>query len=248
LPDAGRDAKAEHHGHFNLRVEKGGLNMSDILEQIAMCIERGKVNAASPYPPDMRGQDGADELVKKAIDDGLEPNDILSKAMIVGMGVIGKKFSENKVFVPDILMAAKAMKAGMEHLRPFFESGKAQHKGTFVMGTVQGDLHDIGKNLVCMVMEGGGWKVVDLGVDVATEKFVDAVKQNPGCAVGLSALLTTTMVNMEKTVSAIKTESPETKVVVGGAPLTQEFADKIHADAYSPDPQGALEYLTAAVA
>jgi 5-methyltetrahydrofolate--homocysteine methyltransferase len=160
------------------------------------------------------------------------------------MGAIGKKFSENKVFVPDVLMAAKAMQAGMAHLRPFFESGEAQHRGTLIIGTVQGDLHDIGKNLVCMVMEGGGFKVVDLGVDVSTEKFMEAVKENPGCAVGLSALLTTTMVNMEKTVKAVKETDADTKVIVGGAPLTMEFAKKIGADFYSPDPQGALDYLT----
>ncbi|MCL4216611.1 MAG: corrinoid protein [Candidatus Hydrogenedentes bacterium] len=220
--------------------------MTDMLEHIAMCIERGKINKTSPYPPDLREQDGADELVKQAIDLEIEPNDILEKGLIVGMGRIGQKFSRNEVFVPDVLMAAKAMQAGMAHLRPFFDSGAARHKGTFILGTVQGDLHDIGKNLVGMVMEGGGWKVVDLGVDVSADKFVEAVKENPGCVVGLSALLTTTMVNMEKIVAAIKAVSPETRVLVGGAPLTQEFADKIGADSYSPDPNGALGYLNTA--
>ena len=220
--------------------------MTDMLEHIAMCIERGKINKTSPYPPDLREQDGADELVKQAIDLEIEPNEILEKGLIVGMGRIGEKFSRNEVFVPDVLMAAKAMQAGMAHLRPFFDSGAARHKGTFILGTVQGDLHDIGKNLVGMVMEGGGWKVVDLGVDVSADKFVEAVKENPGCVVGLSALLTTTMVNMEKIVVAIKAVSPETRVLVGGAPLTQEFADKIGADAYSSDPNGALGFLNAA--
>lgn len=219
--------------------------MADLLEQIAICIERGKVNKNSPYPPDMKGQDGADELVKQALDEGVAPDDVLGKGLIVGMGRVGQKFSENKVFVPDLLMAAKAMSAGMEHLRPAFESGEAHHKGTFVIGTVQGDLHDIGKNLVAMVVEGGGWKVVDLGVDVAPEKFVEAVKENPGAAVGLSALLTTTMVNMEKTVKLLKDEIPGTRVIVGGAPLTDDFAKKIGADGYSPDPQGALNFLAA---
>ncbi len=217
--------------------------MSDLLQQIATCVERGKVNAASPYPPDMKGQDGADELVQQAIKEGIPASDILEKALIVGMGVIGQKFSRNEVFVPDVLMAAKAMQAAMNHLRPFFDSGEAQHKGTFIIGTVQGDLHDIGKNLVAMVMEGGGFKVIDLGVDVSPEKFAETVKENPGAAVGLSALLTTTMVNMEKTVKAVKAIDASAKVLVGGAPLTQEFADKIGADAYSPDPQGALDYL-----
>lgn len=196
----------------------------------------------------MKGQDGADELTRKALDQGVSPNDVLEKALIIGMGNIGKKFSANQVFVPDVLMAAKAMTAAMGHLKPFLDSGQVKTRGTFVIGTVQGDLHDIGKNLVCMVMEGGGWKVVDLGVDVSPEKFLAAVQANPGAAVGLSALLTTTMVNMEKTVKLIKGEVPGTKVVVGGAPLTQEFATKIGADAYSPDPQGALDYLNINVA
>lgn len=217
--------------------------MAEQLEQLAVCIERGKVNQASPYPPDMRGQDGADELTKKALESGVRASEILEKALIVGMGRVGEKYSAGKVFVPDLLMAAKAMKASMTHLRPFFESGEAKHRGTFVVGTVQGDLHDIGKNLVSMVMEGGGWKVIDLGVDVPPEKFVDAVKQNPGAVVGLSALLTTTMVNMEKIVKAVREAVPGTTVLVGGAPLTDEFAKKIGADAYSPDPQGALAYL-----
>lgn len=219
--------------------------MEDILNQIATCIERGKVNAASPYPPDMKGQEGADELTAKAIAQGVAPSDVLQKALIVGMGNIGRKYSEHKVFVPDLLMAAKAMTAAMKHLKPYFDSGQAKHKGTFIIGTVQGDLHDIGKNLVAMVIEGGGYNVIDLGVDVSPEKFLQAVEANPGSSVGLSALLTTTMVNMEKTVALIKQNKPETKIIVGGAPLTMEFAKKIGADSYSPDPQGALDYLAA---
>jgi len=220
--------------------------MADLLEQIAICIERGKVSAASPYPPDMKGQDGAGELVKKALDKGIPADDVLSKGLVIGMGRVGQKFSENKVFVPDLLMAAKAMSAGMAHLKPYFESGQAHHKGVFVVGTVQGDLHDIGKNLVAMVVEGGGWKVVDLGVDVSSEKYLNAVKENPGAVVGLSALLTTTMINMEKTVKLLKDSVPGTKVIVGGAPLTADFAKKIGADAYSPDPQGAINFLGSA--
>jgi len=222
--------------------------MDEILQNIATCIERGKVNAASPYPPDLKGQDGADELTRAALDMGIEPNDVLARGLVVGMNAIGKKFSENKVFVPDLLMAAKAMQAAMTHLKPFFESGKAKHRGSFIVGTVQGDLHDIGKNLVSMVMEGGGWEVIDLGVDVSPEKFLAALRERPHSAIGLSALLTTTMVNMEKTVVAVRQEYPDTKIIVGGAPLTDEFAKKIGADAYAPDPQGALDYLAGAFA
>jgi len=220
----------------------------ELYEQIAVCVERGKVNATSPYPPDLKGQDGADELVRQALDQGLPADDVLGKGLVVGMTRIGQKFSENKVFVPDLLMAAKAMTAGMDQLEPYFESGEAHHKGVFIIGTVQGDLHDIGKNLVRMVVEGNGWKVVDLGVDISAEKFLEAVKENAGAVVGLSALLTTTMVNMEKTVSLVKEGVPGAKVIVGGAPLTQEFADKIGADGYSPDPQGAIGFLEAPVA
>jgi methanogenic corrinoid protein MtbC1 len=222
--------------------------MSELLDRLRVCIERGKVNAASPYPQDLKGQDGADELAKALVAAGAPAGDILNKALIAGMNAVGVKFRENKVFVPEVLMAAKAMNTAMAHLKPFFQSGAIKRKGTFIIGTVSGDLHDIGKNLVAMMVEGGGWEVVDLGVDVSAEKFVKAVTEYPGCAVGMSALLTTTMVNMEVTVKACKEKSPGVKVLVGGAPLTKEFADKIGADCYSPDPQGALEYLNAAVA
>jgi methanogenic corrinoid protein MtbC1 len=167
---------------------------------------------------------------------------------MAGMSVVGKKFSMIVVFVPVLLMAAKAMSAGMDLLNPAFESGAARHKGTFIIGTVQGDLHDIGKNLVRMMMEGAGWQVIDLGVDTSPDKFLGSLKQHPGAVVGLSALLTTTMVNMEKTVKLLKDNVPNTIVVVGGAPLTQDFCDKIGADAYSPDPQGIIEWLDAKIA
>ena len=219
--------------------------MSEIVEQIAVCVEAGKVNQNAPYPPDMKGQDGVYELVKKALEDGIEPDMILSQGLMQGMSAIGKKFSRNEVFVPNVLMAAKAMGAGMEQLKPAFESGQAHHRGTFIVGTVQGDLHDIGKNLVRMMLEGAGWNVVDLGVDTSPEKFLGALQENPGAVVGLSALLTTTMVNMNKTVKLLKDEVPGTVVVVGGAPLTQEFCEKIGADAYAPDPQGIIEWLDA---
>ncbi len=220
----------------------------EVFEQIATCVSRGKINNGSPYPPDMRGQDGVFELVRDALAAGTDPNDVLTKGLMVGMNEVGKKFSRNEVFVPDLLMAAKAMTAGMDQLKPAFESGAAKRRGVFIVGTVQGDLHDIGKNLVRMMMEGAGYEVIDLGVDVAPEKFLAKVDERPGSIVGLSALLTTTMVNMDKTTKMIKEKHPNTLVVVGGAPLTQEFCDKIGADAYSPDPQGIIEWLNAKVA
>ena len=222
--------------------------MDNILEAIALCTERGKVNRDANYPPDLKGQEGADELTAKALADGIDPNRVLTEGLMQGMSRIGERFSRHEVFVPDLLMAARAMNAGMAHLQPHFDSGAAQRKGTFVIGTVQGDLHDIGKNPVAMVVEGGGWKVIDLGVDVTAERFLEAIEANPGCVVGLSALLTTTMANMEKMVEAIKAKKPDTKILVGGAPLTQDFCEKIGADTYARDPQAALAYLAAACA
>lgn len=222
--------------------------MEELLVKIAHCVEFGKINEASPYPPDMKGQLGADELTKQAIDQGANPDDVLKKGLVVGMEKIGVKFRENKVFVPQVLMSAKAMSTAMEHLKPFFQSGDVKRKGVFIIGTVAGDLHDIGKNLVSMMVEGSGYEVVDLGTDVSSQKFIDAIKDHPGSYVGLSALLTTTMVNMEKIVNDIKAELPETKILIGGAPVSEDFKNKISADFYSPDPQGAVDYLNSVVA
>ncbi len=222
--------------------------MSELIEKIAICIEFGKINLASPYPPNMKGEVGADELTKQAIDEGIDPDAILNEAMVVGMDKVGQKFSENKVFVPQMLMSAKAMSTAMEHIKPFFQSGAVKRKGKFVLGTVAGDLHDIGKNLVGMMVEGAGWEVIDLGVDVTAENFVEAVKANPGCVIGLSALLTTTMVNMESIVSEVKNVNNDTKVLVGGAPVSEDFCNRIGADHYSSDPQGAVKFLNDLVA
>lgn len=222
--------------------------MSELLSKIADCIEFGKINKAAPYPPQMKGQDGADELTRQALDEGIKAQDILTRALMVGMEKVGVKFRENKVFVPQVLMSAKAMNTAMIHLKPFFLSGEVKQKGTFIIGTVEGDLHDIGKNLVSMMVEGNGWKVVDLGTDVKAEQFVAAMKEHQNAFVGLSALLTTTMVNMEKITKAIKEAVPGARVAVGGAPVTDDFRKKIGADAYAPDPQGLVEYLNSQVA
>ena len=216
--------------------------MSELVEKISLCIERGKVNKTSPFPNDMQGQEGADELTKQALEQNIAPQDILL-ACNDGMQKIGDKFGRNEVFVPELLMAAKAMNAVMAHLKPFFQSGAVKAKGKLVLGTVAGDLHDIGKNLVSMVVEGNGWEVIDLGVDVKADKFIASIKENPGCTVGLSALLTTTMANMASTVKEIKSQFPAIHVIVGGAPLTADSAREMGADAYSPDPQGAVTFL-----
>lgn len=221
---------------------------NELLIKISECIEFGKINQASPYPPQMKGQEGADELTRKALEEGIHPQDILTLGLMPGMERIGVKFRENRVFVPQVLMSAKAMSTSMVHLKPHFLSGAAKQKGTFIIGTVLGDLHDIGKNLVAMMVEGNGYKIVDLGTDVSAAKFIEAVKENPDSVVGLSALLTTTMVNMEKITQEIKQAVPGTLVTIGGAPVTREFCQKIGADNYSPDPQGVVEYLNARIA
>ena len=215
--------------------------MSDLISRIATCVERGKISAAAPFPADLKGQSGADELTAQALTQGISPQEVLSNGLVVGMYNVGEKFRLNKVFIPDVLMSAKAMYAGMKHLRPFFTSGQVRRRGTFVVGTVAGDLHDIGKNLVAMIVEGGGREVVDLGVDVSVDKFVKAVEQHPGCSVGLSTLLTTTMMNMDKITRELSAKFPGIRVIVGGSLLTREFADKIGAG-YSADPQGAVDF------
>lgn len=216
--------------------------MTELIDKISLCVERGKINKSSPYPKDMLGEDGADELTRQVLDLGIGP-DVILNACNVGMQRIGERFGRSEVFVPELLMAAKAMNAVMAHLKPFFKSGIIKAKGKIVIGTVAGDLHDIGKNLVSMVIEGNGWEVVDLGVDVKTGKFIEKIKENPECVVGLSALLTTTMANMSNTVKEIKTQFPGTIIIVGGAPLTLRTAEQMGADGYAPDPQGAVAFL-----
>jgi methanogenic corrinoid protein MtbC1 len=217
--------------------------MNDILEKITLCVESGKIDRASPYPPQMKGQDGTDELTKQALDQGIKPEEILDSALIPAMAVVGDRFSRKEIYVPQMLMSAKAMNGAMKHLKPFFQTGETRRRGKFIIGTVSGDLHDIGKNLVSMMIEGGGWEVIDLGVDVSTDKFLKAIEDNPGAVIGLSALLTTTMENMKKTVASIREKYSDLKILVGGAPVTQDYCTRIGADFYSPDPQGAVNYL-----
>ena len=217
--------------------------MDDLLQKLAYCVEFGKIDKISPYPPDMKGQDGADELTKLILESGIKPDVILENALIPSMAKVGNKFSRKEIYVPQMLMSAKAMNCAMKHLKPFFLSGETKRKGKFIIGTVAGDLHDIGKNLVAMMIEGGGWEIIDLGVDVSTEKYMKAIDENPGAIIGMSALLTTTMENMRKTVTAVREKYSGVKILVGGAPVTIEYCKKIGADFYSPDPQGAVNYL-----
>ena len=217
--------------------------MNEILEKLFTCIEFGKINTASPYPPQMRGQEGAMELTKQALDAGIAPSEIMDSALIPAMTRVGQKFTEGQVFVPQMLLSAKAMNAALTHIKPFFQSGEVQRKGTFIIGTVFGDLHDIGKNLVCMMVEGAGWEVVDLGVDASAEKFLAALEEHPGAHIGLSALLTTTMTNMKTIIDKVHETHPEVTFIVGGAPVSAEFAKEIGADGYAADPQDDIKIL-----
>jgi 5-methyltetrahydrofolate--homocysteine methyltransferase len=217
--------------------------MENLLDRLIEAVELGKVDKKSPYPPQLKDQDGAYELAGKALEQGYKPEDILEKALIPAMANVGNRFSRKEIYVPQMLMSAKAMGGAMLHLKPFFQSGETKRKGTFIIGTVTGDLHDIGKNLVSMMVEGGGWEVIDLGVDVGPEKFIKAIEEKPSAVIGLSALLTTTMENMRKIVVEIKAKYSGVKILVGGAPVTQDYCNKIGADFYSPDPQGAVNYL-----
>jgi 5-methyltetrahydrofolate--homocysteine methyltransferase len=178
-----------------------------------------------------------------ALDAGAEIASILNDGLIGAMDTVGEKFSAGDLFVPEMLMAAQAMKAGLEVLKPHLSAGQMSSKGTVVIGTVKGDLHDIGKNLVSMMMEGAGFEVVDLGVDVDSAKFVKTAAEKSAAVIAMSALLTTTMPSMETTVRAVKEARLPVKTIIGGAPVTQAFADQIGADGYSADAPGAVRLV-----
>ena len=185
---------------------------------------------------------------KAELDDGTEIGSILNDGLISAMDEVGERFSAGELFVPEMLMAAQAMKAGLEILKPHLAEGQSQRKGTVVIGTVKGDLHDIGKNLVSMMMEGAGFDVVDLGVDVESEAFVKTAAEHKADVIALSALLTTTMPAMQTTVNAVKEAGMTVKTIIGGAPVTQAFAEQIGADGYSADAPGAVKLVKQLVA
>ncbi|MGM0451690.1 MAG: corrinoid protein [Thermodesulfobacteriota bacterium] len=178
--------------------------------------------------------DEVGKMTEQAINDGIDPDDILSKGLIAGMDVVGQRFKACDMFIPEVLRSAKAMSAGMEQLRPKLAEKGSKMAGTMVIGTVKGDLHDIGKNLVAMMFEGAGFKVVNLGIDLENEVFVDAVKEHKPDLLGMSALLTTTMPKMGEVINALKEAGirDQVKVMIGGAPVTEEFAKEIGADVY----------------
>ena len=195
------------------------------IQEVAQAVENGKVKL-------IQG------LVQEALDEGCDPNAILNEGMIGAMNIVGDKFQKNEIFVPELLVAAKTMKKGVDVLRPHLAGDAVGANGKYIIGTVAGDLHDIGKNLVALMIESAGFEVIDLGVDVPAEKFVEAIKANPDCkVVGASALLTTTMDSLRNTVQTMIDAGckDQVKIMVGGAPITQAFADEIGADAYTPD-------------
>jgi 5-methyltetrahydrofolate--homocysteine methyltransferase len=186
-------------------------------------------------------QKTAVEITKTAINENVSPEKILNEGLIAGMNIIGARFKKNEVYIPEVLIAARAMKMAMEFLEPKLVAAGVKPLGKCAIGTVQGDLHDIGKNLVAMMLKGAGFEVVDLGVDVSPEKFVEKAKAAGVQIIGMSALLTTTMPAMEKTVKAIKDAGLKVKVMIGGAPVTQTYADKIGANGYAADAASAVD-------
>ena len=186
-------------------------------------------------------------FVQQALDEGIPASEILQDGLLDGMNIIGQKFKNNEVFVPEVLVAARAMNRGVEVLRPYLVADGVEEKGTVVLGTVKGDMHDIGKNLVRMMMEGKGLKVIDLGVDVPVDKFLDAARENDAKIICCSALLTTTMGEMRNVVEAVQASDMKgkVKVMIGGAPITQTFCDQIGADCYTPDAASAADAAVA---
>ncbi len=182
-----------------------------------------------------------ERLTREALQEGVSAQDILDGGLIAAMSVIGERFKRNEIYVPEVLLAARAMKAGMGLLKPILADTGVEPVGRVVLGTVKGDQHDIGKNLVGMMLEGAGFEVIDLGVDTPTERFVEAAREKRADIVGMSALLTTTMPHMKAVIEALESGRVMVKTMVGGAPVTQRFADEIRADAFGRDAAVAVE-------
>ncbi|MBW2543922.1 MAG: corrinoid protein [Deltaproteobacteria bacterium] len=199
----------------------------EILDQISDFIQQGNMDEVA-------------RLTNSTIEQNISPQDIIDKGLVSGMGIIGEKFKNNEVFVPEMLIAARAMNKALEILEPEMINADIKSAGTLVIGSVEGDLHDIGKNLVGIMFKGAGFKIIDLGVDVSADRFIKTAKENTADFIGLSALLTTTMTNMEDTIKGLKAENLSIKVLVGGAPLTEKFAREIEADGYAPDAASAV--------
>jgi len=198
-----------------------------ILEQISENLIKGKAKEVK-------------ELVEKAVKENVNVADILNKGLLAGMSNIGERFKKNEVYVPEVLIAARAMKSGMEILKPLLAKAGVKPVGTVVVGTVKGDLHDIGKNLVCMMLEGAGFEIEDLGINVPPQKFLEAAKKNPDALIGMSALLTVTMKNMKGVIDLLRSSGLENKIFIGGAPVTPGFAEEIGAEGYAKNANQAV--------
>jgi 5-methyltetrahydrofolate--homocysteine methyltransferase len=218
-------------------MKEGERKEMEILEQISELLQQGRAKEVQ-------------EAVKKALDTGLQPQEIIANGLLAGMSIIGAKFKVNEVYVPDVLIASRAMNAGMETLKPYIVEADIKPIGKIVLGTVEGDLHDIGKNLVKIMFEGAGFQVFDLGIDVPADRFVAKVKEEKPQILAMSALLTTTMTNMEKAIKAVEKEGLRAGllIMVGGAPVTESFAQSIGADLYAPDAASAAEVAREKVA
>lgn len=188
---------------------------------------------------------GLPGLVSEAVSEGLAPEEILEKGLIAGMSVVGERFKANEIFVPEVLIAAKAMQAGLTVLEPLLVESGVEPKGKIVIGTVRGDLHDIGKNLVAMMFKGAGFTIIDLGIDVSPDAFVEKAKSEAASVIAMSSLITTSMPAMKDTVELVKSKglSPKVKTIIGGAPVTQEYADEIGADGYAADVSSGVDKI-----
>ena len=209
--------------------------MPNILEQMQTDLYNGDMDAV-------------EAATRTAINEGISPKEILDDGLIAGMAVVGRDFKAGDLFIPEVLLCARAMHAGLEILRPLLAASGVPAQGKVVIGTVAGDLHDIGKNLVSMMFQGAGFEVIDLGVDVMPEKFVEQAKSTNVHLIGMSALLTTTMPGIEKTVKALKDSGLSAKIMIGGAPVTQDYANKIGADGYAADATSAVDMAKSLVA
>jgi 5-methyltetrahydrofolate--homocysteine methyltransferase len=204
----------------------GELEM-EIFNKVSECVQKGELGNIK-------------DLVQEALDQNNSPADILENGLILGMKIVGEKFNAGEIFVPEMLIAARVMNFALEILEPKMVKGDVQAKGKIVLGTVSGDLHDIGKNLVGIMFKGAGYEVIDAGVDVSLEKFLSIAKENKADIIGLSALLTTTLGNMRDIVKAVKESDPQIKVIIGGAPVTEDFANQIQADGFAANAAAAV--------
>jgi 5-methyltetrahydrofolate--homocysteine methyltransferase len=189
----------------------------------------------------MFGQPGVKEMTEQALKENVSVEDILGKALIDAMTIVGQRYENNEIFVPEMLFSAKAMKTGLQLIKPLLMEGSELILGTVIIGTVQGDLHDIGKNLVCMMLEGAGFEIVDLGINVTAAKFLQAAKENPNAIIGMSALLTVTMKNMKGIIELLKANNMSNKIFIGGAPVTPGFAQEIGAEGYAKNANQAVQ-------